>query len=77
MYCIKIFHNTEDIDLSESFEINKVLKKNMAEASKETRSLLEDLRNNDSSDERATDRAKAIDQSRRQLQNLLKIVSRN
>ena len=49
----------------------------MAEASKETRSLLEDLRNNDSSDERATDRAKAIDQSRRQLQNLLKIVSRN
>jgi len=74
---MKLPLRTEDIDLSESFEINKVLKKNMAEASKETRSLLEDLRNNDSSDERATDRAKAIDQSRRQLQNLLKIVSRN
>ena len=62
--------------MSESFQISKVLQASMAQASAETRSLLEDLRSEPLDGGEGRDRARAIDQSRRQLQRLLKIVSR-
>merc|ERR1719369_1731711 len=67
---------TQDIDVSESFQINKVLQASMAQASAETRSLLEDLRTDPLQGEEGRDRAQAIDQSRRQLQRLLNIVTK-
>jgi len=67
---------TQDIDVSESFQINKVLQASMAQASAETRSLLEDLRTDPLQGGDARDRAQAIDQSRRQLQKLLNIVTK-
>jgi len=72
MFC----YLTEDIDVSESFQINKVLQASMAQASAETRSLLEDLRTDPLQGGDARDRAQAIDQSRRQLQKLLNIVTK-
>ena len=48
----------------------------MAKASVETRSLLKELRNDTFDEDDGSDRASAIDQSRRELQKLLKIVSR-
>ena len=62
--------------MSESFQINKVLQASMAQASAETRSLLEDLRTDPLQGEEGRDRARAIDQSRRQLQRLLNIVTK-
>jgi len=67
---------TQDIDMSESFQINKVLQASMAQASAETRSLLEDLRTDPLQGDDGRDRAQAIDQSRRQLQRLLNIVTK-
>ena len=48
----------------------------MAKASVETRSLLKELQNDTFDEDDGRDRASAIDESRRQLQKLLKIVSR-
>merc|ERR1719481_418463 len=67
---------TQEIDVSEGFQISKVLQASMAQASAETRSLLEDLRSEPLEGDDRGDRARAIDQSRRQLQKLLNIVSK-
>ena len=66
----------EDIDISEAFQINKVLQKSMAKASVETRSLLKELQNDTFDEDDGRDRASAIDESKRKLQKLLKIVSK-
>merc|ERR1719431_1279634 len=73
---MKLPLRTQDIDVSESFQINKVLQASMAQASAETRSLLEDLRTDPLQGDDGRDRAQAIDQSRRQLQRLLNIVTK-
>jgi len=73
---MKLPLRTQDIDVSEAFQISKVLQKSMAKASVETRSLLADLRNDSFDEDDGRDRASAIDESRRQLQKLLKIVSK-
>jgi len=73
---MKLPLRTQDIDVSESFQINKVLQASMAQASAETRSLLEDLRTHPLQGDDGRDRAQAIDQSRRQLQRLLNIVTK-
>ena len=47
----------------------------MAKASSETRSLLSELRSETFNEKDERERARAIDESRRQLQKLLKIVT--
>ena len=71
------FSSSEDIPVAELSEIKKVIRTNIVTAVEETKELLRELKrditaqNNDNEEERA----KRIDDARRQLQKLLEIVS--
>jgi len=68
---------SEDIPVAELAEVKKVVRNNIIATAVETRDLLKELKKDvtEGSNENAEVRAQRLDNARRQLKKLLKIIS--